>query len=130
MKDPEAPREARFGPAYLFVLTSVVGAAAAVLCAYWQAEPTQQPTIAVALIWVALASPLVFALAWRRVLRCPVRSWLTWAIFPSALAVVGCWDMVEENFGGAFLLLASFVALFAPVIVVGACSAVLQDSGN
>lgn len=128
MKDPEASRESQFGPAYIFVLTDVIGAAAAVLCTYWQAAPAQRPAMAVALIWVALASPLVFTLAWRRVLRCPIRSWLTWSIFPFALAFIGGWNTALGNRGGIFLLLASFVALFAPVIVVGACSAVLQDA--
>lgn len=127
MRVPEALRESQFGPAYLFTLTAVVGAAAAALCAYGRADPSQRRSIATALIVVALASPFVFAAVFRRVLQCPVRSWLTWSPFPLSLAVVGLWHGVSDGyFPGAGILLfgAAFFALFAPVAVVGACSAI------
>jgi hypothetical protein len=120
-------RPQQFGPGYLFAFTAVVAAAAAALCAYERGDPMQRQKDATALIGVALASPFAFAVVYRRVLQCPVRAWFTWTPFPLSLAVIGFWHVVSDGMfpaTGILLLGAAFFALFAPIAVVGVCSAI------
>jgi len=104
----------------------------AALCAYGRGDPAQRQTVATALIWVALASPLAFAVAYRRVLECPIRAWFTWSVLPLSLAAIGFWHAVSDGMfpaAGILLLGVAFFALFAPVAVVGACS-VMESRGR